>query len=121
MSCSTVQPTDSPASNVYYSIRTVAERRAKRYLRMRNAAASNASKKDGGLTRKEKNRKDNTSRRPAHQRQVLMEIAWLLDLSYISISAMVRHRGFWRTLTHYHEAIVVASKQRASSGLGRPL
>jgi len=103
------------------STRMRAISRAMMSSRPRTVAGLSASRKGSGLTRKEKNKKDNASRRPQHQRQVLMEIAWLLDLSYISISAMVRHRGFYRTLTHYHEAIMVASKQKASSGLGRPL
>ena len=124
MKCCTEDTTGGPASNASSSTMTRASRRILTYSRRHDADASNASSPRPELTsseRKAKNKRANGSRRPAHQRAVIEEIAELLNRSYNSVNAEIRHCGFVLFLARNHTTIEASLERKALSGLGRPL
>lgn len=126
--CCIKDTTSSGARNVRVFTMTPARMRklTRRMMLCRPADGINALRTDGKPTlneeqRKAKTKRDNASRRPPHQRQVLLEISWLLGLTYTQVSARVRHRGFYRTLCYFHTDILAAQEKQALAGLRGPL
>ena len=80
---------------------TSAERRAMKYLKMRNAATSS------GLAGETEKTPYVARRRPPQEREVIMEmLPYFPGRSYQSVSSEIGKCGIWRFLCRYHQLFI---------------